>query len=272
MSERSGSQLTVLVQLSDIHVASAPTSGVSARDTYRLLRSTLRQLELLPMAVDAILLTGDLVDDGSRDGYERLRSVLSTVECPVLLLPGNHDDVRVLLSSFPDQQTRETRSGDFAVGVGDLHVIGLDTSRRGEERGFLDTVQLKWLMKELDSHSRQPTVLAMHHPPFGTGVAAMDGIMLDAESSDALADVVANRPNIHGILCGHVHRAMHRRWHGTVAMTAPSLAPAVVFDVTPDALLRQSLEPPAFLVHTWCDRDGMLSHVQPVGEFRAVTG
>jgi Icc protein len=261
--------MTVLVQLSDIHVASGRSAQMSTRDTYGVLGSALRQLQLSPINVDAILLTGDLVDDGSREGYERIISLVSTVRCPVFVLPGNHDDATVLRSSFGNQQTKHAGSSDFAVDIGDLRLIGLDTSRRGEDRGFLDAVQLEWLANELERHTRQPTLLAMHHPPFPIGVAAMDGIMLDEKSSAALGDLVDDQPNIHGILCGHVHRAMHRRWRGTIAMTAPSLAPAVVFDVTHDAPLRQSLEPPAFLVHTWTCCRGLLSHVQPVSEFPA---
>ena len=60
----------------------------------------------------------------------------------------------------------------------------------------------------------------MHHPPFVVGLPAMDAMGLDGK--EAFADVIRGHPQVERIVCGHVHRAITRRFAGTVASSCPS--------------------------------------------------
>jgi 3',5'-cyclic AMP phosphodiesterase CpdA len=59
----------------------------------------------------------------------------------------------------------------------------------------------------------------MRHPPFATGIAHMDRYGL--RDIAAFAEIVSRNRQIERILCGHLHRAIDRRFAGTVAGTAP---------------------------------------------------
>src|SRR5208283_2307000 len=58
----------------------------------------------------------------------------------------------------------------------------------------------------------------MHHPPFATGIAHMDRYGL--RDAAAFAEIVSLNQQIERILCGHLHRAIDRRFAGTAAGTA----------------------------------------------------
>ena len=75
---------------------------------------------------------------------------------------------------------------------------------------------------ELMEITDRPTLILMHHPPFRTGIASMDRMGL--RGSAEFAEIIRRHPQVERICCGHVHRAIDRRFAGTVAGTAPSTA------------------------------------------------
>jgi 3',5'-cyclic AMP phosphodiesterase CpdA len=105
----------------------------------------------------------------------------------------------------------------------------------------------------------------MHHPPFATGIAAMDRSGL--RDPAAFAAVVARHRQIERILCGHLHRAIDRRFAGTVAGTAPSTAHQVRLDLDPGAPLQFIFEPPGYQLHFWRDGAGLVSHTAIFGDW-----
>ena len=66
----------------------------------------------------------------------------------------------------------------YSVPVGGMQLIALDTVVPGASEGSLCTERLQWLEAELARHTSRPVVIAMHHPPFATGIGHMDGIGL----------------------------------------------------------------------------------------------
>ena len=63
-------------------------------------------------------------------------------------------------------------------------------------------------------------------------------------------------------------RSILRRWHGTIAATAPSVAHAVALDLRRGAPASWNLEPPAFLLHRWTADTGLVTHLVPIGDYR----
>ena len=68
------------------------------------------------------------------------------------------------------------------------------------------------------------------------------------------------------ILCGHLHRAIDRRFAGTVAGTAPSTAHQIRLDLRPEAPLSFIFEPPGYQLHLWRD-GGLVSHTAVFGDW-----
>ena len=183
----------------------------------------------------------------------------------MLLLPGNHDDPEQLRQVFAHHPYWQ--SGPFAhyaVQVAGVKIIALDTTVPGHSHGRLCAHRLQWLAEQLQRSAEQDVVVAMHHPPFRTGITYMDEMGL-LEGSEALHALLRQHPSVQRVLCGHVHRSVQALWGGTLAMCAPSVAHQVVLDLRPGAPGQWAMEPAAGLVHAWGPECGWLSHSLAIG-------
>lgn len=258
---------TLLAQVSDTHIRGAGRLAYGRLDTAPYLSGAVDALLRLPQKPDALILTGDLTDFGHETEYQRLAQLLSRLDMPYYLMPGNHDDRDHLRSTFPDHTYLGVEGFiQYSINVRDLRIIALDTTEPGQEAGRLCQARLDWLRAELARDVVAPTVIAMHHPPFQTLISAMDAIGL-LEGAGELAAIVAVHPNVHRILCGHLHRTIFSGFAGTVASTAPSPAHQVALDLATNAPLAWTLEPPGFHLHVWGGGGPLLTHVVPVGDF-----
>jgi len=106
----------------------------------------------------------------------------------------------------------------------------------------------------------------MHHPPFRTFIERMDDYGL-RRGGPGLADVLARHPQVDRIVCGHLHRSIVARFAGKPAMTSPSTAHALAFDLGADVPLQFTLEPAGFLVHAWSAGAGIISHLVHVDAY-----
>ena len=259
----------LLVQFSDTHIRLPGQLAYRRVDTSAFLARAVESALALPQAVDAVVVTGDLTDFGRADEYAQLRKLLAPLSCPVYLLPGNHDDRAALRRAFPEHaHLRE--GGDafiqYAVDLGGLRLVVVDTTVPRAPHGELDAERLDWLDRALAQVPGTPTIVAMHHPPFRTLIGHMDEIGL-RQGERELAAIVARHPQVERIVCGHLHRSIQRRFAGTIAMTAPSTAHAVALDLATQAASEFVMEPPGFLVHAWTPQAGVVSHLAFTGSF-----
>jgi len=135
----------------------------------------------------------------------------------------------------------------------------------GKGSGLMCEERLAWLASRLEEAPARPTMIFMHHAPFHTGIAHMDRLGL--EGAEALGEIIERHPQVERIVCGHLHRPIQMRWHGTVAMTSPSTAHQVVLGLEEEAPAAFVMEPPAFLLHVWTEASGLLTHTSYIGEF-----
>jgi 3',5'-cyclic AMP phosphodiesterase CpdA len=248
----------VLVQISDLHITEPGALCMGRVDTGAFLRRCVARLLQLTPRPDAVLVTGDLVDLGTVREYEHLRELIAPLAAalPTYLMLGNHDARSEFRGVFDDARY----AGDFvhyAFDAGPLRVIALDTHDPGNHGGRLCAARLAFLARALDAAGDRPVVIAMHHPPFASGIAPTDSCLLDAADTAELAAIVARHPRVERVICGHVHRSMTARFAGTIAQTAPSCAHqvALTFGDVPGAW---TLEPPGFLQHVWMPPAGAL--------------
>ena len=262
--------MTTIVQLSDPHIREPGRVAYGRVDTAAYLRATIDSVSALAQPPDAVVVTGDLTDFGRPAEYAHLRELLAPLTAPVYLLPGNHDDPTQLRRAFDDHAYFGEPVGEgylqYAVRVGPLHLLALDTTVPGRSHGALCAARLDWLAGALAERAGEPVVVAMHHPPFETLIGHMDRIGL-LEGGPALAEVLRAHPNVERVICGHLHRAIDVRFGGTIASTCPGPAHQVCLDLAPDAASRFAMEPPGFRVHTWTARAGLVTHLAAVGRF-----
>lgn len=261
----------VLVQLSDPHVVEPGRRLLGRIDTPALLAQAIAAVQALPVPAGAVVLTGDLVERGRASEYEHLRQLLAPLSCPVHLMPGNHDHIPTLRAVFADRPLLQAVATHalavhvlYAVDLGGLRLVALDTVVPGAPHGQLCAARLDWLEQTLAAEPAVPTVVAVHHPPFATGIAHMDdmGLLMGA---DGLAAVLRRHPQVERLICGHLHRSIQCRFGGTLAMTAPSTAHQIVLDLRPQGPPAWTLEPPGLVLHLWTGQT-LVSHVHPCGD------
>lgn len=226
-----------LLQISDLHIA-APGTLVSGRlDTVGQLRAAIDTIGARLAAIgplDAVLVTGDISDDGSAESYDLARTQLARLGLPLLVIPGNHDCRDALRNAFGDLATLPpTGLIDWRFDIGGTTVIGLDTLVEGQGGGRLRPESLSFLSDALDASEGRPVLLALHHPPLRTGIRFMDAIGL--ENSDALAAVLERRTAPVRIVAGHVHGVHHGALGPHTVVTAPSTCSAFALDRRLDA-------------------------------------
>jgi len=253
----------LIAQITDTHIQRPGQLAEGRVDTARLLQDCVAAVLALPAQPDLIVLTGDLVDAGDAEEYAHLRQLLAPLTQRLLLIPGNHDSRDGLRAAFPEHGYLP-REGwlQYVVEAGPLRIIGLDTLVPGASRGELCQARLDWLDKALTAAPGQPTLILMHHPPFLTGITAMDQIGLTGR--EAFTAIVARHPQVQLILCGHLHRNIQTLVGGHRALTCPSSAHQIALDLRPGAPLGYNLEPAGFMLHQWTS-EGFTSHVAVTG-------
>ena len=242
----------------------APGELASGRvDTAAFLTRTVASLRALDPRPDAVLLTGDLVDSGeSREEYVHLRRLLAPLDMPCHAIPGNHDG-RATLREVLGHCIGSTDCDEliqYVVDYPELRLVFLDTVVPGRDAGLLDAVRLAWLDERLSEAPSKPTLIAMHHPPFRSGIAFMDE--LGCDGADALAAVLHRHPQVERVVCGHLHRNISVRFGGTIACSAPSTAHQIALDLRPREASQPAFnfEPAGYLLHLWQPGTGLVTH------------
>lgn len=257
----------LLAQVTDMHIKAGGRLSYRVVDTEASLARCLAQLVKLPQVPDAVLFTGDLTDFGRPEEYDNLARLLDPLRMPVFLMAGNHDDPEAMRWKFPTHAYLRQRSGklDYAIDHLPLRIVALDSTVPRQSGGHLDADQLRWLDETLAQAPRKPTVVALHHPPFWTGIGHMDRMALDNPSD--LERVIARHPQVERVVSGHLHRNIVKRFGGTIASTCPSPSHQVALDLADDAKSQFVMEPPAFQLHLWREGAGIVSHTAAIGEF-----
>lgn len=238
----------LLAQLSDLHLCEE-WEGV---DPVPRVERAVEAVRALPDPVDAVLVTGDLADDGSERSYRLARELLGRLAAPVHVLPGNHDDRGELRSAF-ELPGSGAEPIDYSVTVGELRVVLFDSIVPGRDPGAYDPERLRRLDAELSRDAARPTLLALHHPPLPTGLAGWDAINLTAADRAALGAVVARHPQLQAIAGGHLHRVAAGVLGGCPVFSAPSACLQARPDFAGDDV--DFVDPPGFALHVYCDGD-----------------
>ena len=243
--------MTTILQITDTHIARAGALVSDRLDTSAALSRLIDRIQSIRHqlgTIDAILVSGDLSDDGSAQSYERFKALLAPLDLPVLVVPGNHDARAPMRAAFADQFTQDGPL-DWVTQVGDLKIIGLDTLVEGFGKGTLSAQSLTFLEAALADAKDAPTLLALHHPPFRSGIGFMDDIGLT--NRNAFCDVVSAHTGPLRIVCGHIHSMMISDVGGHIAISAPSPCSTFAYDRCTDAPVGFMALEDGCLLHTW---------------------
>lgn len=205
-----------LIQITDTHIYAATESrfdGVDTRKSFARVFDRMRQREA---AYDALVLTGDLAMDGSRDAYAYLAQTLSKEDVPVLALPGNHDEPAHLRASGLSSSALAPHS----ITLGNWRVLLLSTWVVGRAHGAIDASQIAWLQQTLATEHDGFDAVFLHHQPVPIGSSWMDAMGLVA--ADALWSTIDAYGAVRLIAFGHVHQNFDQYRAGVRILGTPS--------------------------------------------------
>jgi 3',5'-cyclic AMP phosphodiesterase CpdA len=257
----------LIAQISDLHIKEGGKLAYGIVDTAGMLSECVASIMRQNPLPDFILITGDMGDYGRKSEYDLLKELLKPLTMPMYVVVGNHDERQGMRESFRGGGFEYLEQCDefvqYAVDLGGLRLITLDTAIPMEGRGKLCAKRLAWLDERL-GEDHTPTPVAMHHPPFLTGISHMDAIGL--EGSIELEEIISRHSHVERLLCGHLHRSIQCRFGNTLASTCPSPAHQVAFDLRVDGPDCFVMEPPGYQMHLW--RNGrLLSHTCAIGNY-----
>jgi 3',5'-cyclic AMP phosphodiesterase CpdA len=184
-----------------------------------------RMAELVPdLAVDRVVVTGDLTNLSLEPEFELSRRKLEALPVPCTVIPGNHDTYtrgsardhlfEVYLGHLMDGERLDGERYPFMERYGDTALLGVSTAVPTppfDATGRCGSGQLERLGRLLDAAADEnmARVVLIHHPPVA-GVSKPRKKLLDLE---AFGRVIAK----HGaelVLHGHEHVRVETRLRG----------------------------------------------------------
>ncbi|PIE01393.1 MAG: metallophosphoesterase [Thiothrix nivea] len=194
-----------LLQISDTHcyaddgVRLAWTKSVVYPN--RSLLRLLTHLESQKKPFDALVISGDLVQEETAATYRRYREILQDFHWPVYILPGNHDVPELMHSELA---TAEHIHFQFHEQFSGWHCLFLNTHRDGHAEGYLETEQLIAVEEQLNQlKANEHALLFMHHHPVPIGSSWMNRLGL--QHAGIFWSLLAQFPQVKAVSFGHIH-------------------------------------------------------------------
>lgn len=185
--------MVYLAHLSDLHVGSKDFREEIFLQAADNINST---------QPDAIIVTGDLTENGYYAEFERVVGYLDLLKFPMLVVPGNHDARHVGDNTF--RELIRERYCTLKVKKKGLKVIGLDSSEPDLDYGKVGRSQEKWMIGELNRATEIGLyrIIALHHHIIPVPRTGRERNVL-SDAGDMLLSIVENQANL--VLSGHKH-------------------------------------------------------------------
>ncbi|GLX94888.1 metallophosphoesterase [Herbidospora sp. NBRC 101105] len=241
--------MIVVAHVSDPHIDGGPRATERAERVMRHIDG---------LAVDAVIVTGDVADNGAPAEYEIARKTLTTRH-PTLICPGNHD------SREPFREVLLGSSGSDPVNqvlrVGSVSIVLVDSSIPGRAEGRLEPSTLAWLDETLSTAPGQAFV-GMHHQASPLHIPYVDGIGL--RNPGELAEVLERHSNVVAVLSGHAHTAAATTFAGLPLLVGPGVVSTGLTPYESESGPPVSTEqPPGFALHVY-DGEHLVTHYRVV--------
>ena len=199
----------------DPHLYGEEAASLRGVPTLPALTAALAHARAHAWPPDAVLVTGDLVQDDPA-GYPHFRRLFGALGLPVLCLPGNHDE--------PQAMRRELAGAPFVldgfVDLGRWRIVLLDSCLPGSASGALSAEALAGLEQALGTAGTRHCLVCLHHHPVPMSSRWLDRVGL-TNAAEFLHTIDAHR-NVRAIVWGHVHQNYDALRKGVRLLATPS--------------------------------------------------
>ena len=233
--------MTLLIQLTDTHILPPGEELYGSIDTALHLKKTVEEINRILPRPDAVLITGDLVDRGDETSYRHFIDLISPLEMPTYVVPGNHDDPVTMSRLFADTTCFPVTDSTFQYVIKDfpINILALNTQSDGTELPELGQERINWLKQQLDQ-SDKPALIALHHPPMKTGIELID--MGGEEWFQDLKTLLAGYDQVKLLICGHCHTDLCGRIGNVPVYMAPATSHQLIasrgLTIAPSTVIR----------------------------------
>ena len=204
-----------LTHFTDPHLYGSETEELRGVATLPALKAALARAQSHDWPPDALLVTGDIVQDDPA-GYPHFRRLFGALGVPVLCIPGNHDE--------PQAMRRELAGAPFVVGghvdLGRWRIVLLDSCLPGSASGRLSSASLTGLEAALAGAGGRHCLVCLHHHPVPMSSRWLDRVGLT--NAPEFFEVIDRHPQVRAIAWGHVHQAYEGLRKGVRLLATPS--------------------------------------------------
>lgn len=243
-----------VVQVSDIHLGTGERNEERARRLFQRIAG-------LSRSVDAVLVTGDIADQGTPQQYAVARELFASVPFPVFSCPGNHDERAAYAKALLGRTQVAGPVNEVAEAGGAVFAL-CDSTVPGEPGGRLADETLDWLDRVLaHAPAGAPVFVCFHHPPVEVHVPVLDAMR--QTGGERLAALLRRHDNVTALLCGHVHTPAATTFAGLPLLICPSVVSTVLLPWEGgDAVDEQA--PAALAFHVLDDAGRLTTHFRVV--------
>jgi 3',5'-cyclic AMP phosphodiesterase CpdA len=179
------------VQISDLHIG-----GLFKPDSFNTIVEEVNNLN-----PDALIISGDLTDDGLLFQFQQARAEVDRLSCSnIIVFPGNHDyrhtGYLLFKKFFP--LSRQIYEFDDTV------VLTLGTARPDRDEGEVGHRQNLWMEKTLSKYKNKIKVVAMHHHLIAIPDTGYTNVVGISDAGDTLRACLECGVDL--VVCGHKHR------------------------------------------------------------------
>ena len=167
----------LIIQLSDIHVGSQFQESVFEKVIQ----------EVNSLKPDAILVTGDLTNEGLIKEYEKCKGLISKLDCKkIITISGNHDyrnSGYLAFKKFFPFEAINTLGNDVVL-------VTIGTARPDRNEGEVGYRQNLWLERTMEKYQDKIKILAMHHHLVGIPDTGSDRVTV-IDAGDVLRTILS---------------------------------------------------------------------------------
>jgi len=213
--------------MSDLHL-SADGRPVWEENSKRKFLSAIAIIKKM-QDIDAIIVSGDISNDGSLASYIFADHVFADLNIPTYWCAGNHDGLDTLYATFKPKFCHI--AGQVLINGWRLYfvnsvAIDVDNPSVNRSRGIIPIIARKELDEQL-SENPEPAVIILHHPSLEIGGWLDNKILKDRET---FRETLSHHENVKLVLSGHVHCFSIKKEKNIIYSTASSIGYA--FDPT----------------------------------------
>jgi 3',5'-cyclic-AMP phosphodiesterase len=205
-----------VLHFTDPHLFAAADGSLRGRVTHATLQRVLEHYRKSGWSADHVQVTGDIIQDDTREAYVRFRETVEPIGLPVYCVPGNHDVRGMMREELQNEPFHYCSS----LEVENWLIAGIDSSVEGQAAGSLEASELDRLDRLIDSTRAEHVMVCLHHPPLPVGSRWLDELALQ-NAEEFLERANASR-KVRLVVFGHVHQAFDDVYRSLRIIGTPS--------------------------------------------------